>query len=258
MKTWLSATVGLVVLAIAAPAVAADMPVKAIKAPPVFSWTGFYFGVNAGGALSTSDFNFIAGPGWFTVNRLQLGMDGAASLDSLSPSGGGQAGYNWQIGSVVFGVEADIQYIGLRNTNNFRQNGPLPGLVTPYTITETTQSDWMATARGRLGLTYSGSILVYGTAGAAFANSSTSDTLTFPTLALTGTGARSNTQTGWVVGGGFEWAMSGAWSAKAEYLYARFPTATTGMTAINGLTQTYTDHLSVMLTHFGINYRFGG
>ena len=131
---------------------------------------------------------------------------------------------------VVFGAQADIQYIGLRKTNLFTQPGPPPTLVTPYTFTESSRSDWMATVRGRIGLA-PGRWLVYGTGGVAFADSRSSDTLAFPTLApaalFTSTGARSSTQTGWTAGGGVEWAFDDHWTARGEYLYAQFPKTTT-------------------------------
>ena len=130
----------------------------------------------------------------------------------------------------LFGAEADIQYIGLRKTSLFTQPGPPPTLVTPYTFTESSRSDWMATVRGRIGLA-PGRWLVYGTGGVAFADSRSSDTLAFPTLApaalFTSTGARSSTQTGWTAGGGVEWAFDDHWTARGEYLYAQFPKTTT-------------------------------
>ena len=128
---------------------------------------------------------------------------------------------------VVFGAQADIQYIGLRKTSLFTQPGPPPTLVTPYTFTESSRSDWMATVRGRIGLAADG----FGTGGVAFADSRSSDTLAFPTLApaalFTSTGARSSTQTGWTAGGGVEWAFDDHWTARGEYLYAQFPKTTT-------------------------------
>src|SRR5262245_2493048 len=81
-------------------ALAADMPLRQAPPPiaPLATWTGFYIGVNGGGAFgeANSDFNVAGGP---TFASVDLSMKGAI--------GGGQAGYNWQTGPAVFGVEAD-------------------------------------------------------------------------------------------------------------------------------------------------------
>ena len=264
MKKLLIAGAALAAL-IGTPALAADMPLKApLPAAPAWSWTGFYLGLNGGGAWGTSTYAFLPGAAWAVGpppnGQTQLTSDGATKLNMNSASAGGQIGYNWQVSSVVFGGEADIQYIGLRRTNQFTQNGPFGFIGTPYVFTETSRSDWMATVRGRLGVT-EGRVLFYGTGGVAFADSASSDTLTFPTFVpvptFTGAGARSGVQTGWTVGGGVEWAFSDHWTAKAEYLYARFPTSTTGMNPINTVfTQSYTDRLAVNLMRVGINYKF--
>jgi len=265
MKKLLIAGAALAALA-GSPVFAADLALKAPPpAAPAWSWSGFYAGVNLGGAWGTSTYAFQPGAAWATglggaAAPAQLVKDGAAKLNMSSISAGGQIGYNWQVSNIVFGPEADIQYIGLRKTNSFTQNGPLPFIGTPYVFTETSRSDWMATVRGRLGVA-SGRVLFYGTGGVAFADSASADTLTFPTFVpvptFTGAGTRSSVQTGWTAGGGVEWAFSDHWTAKAEYLYARFPTSTTGMNPINTiLTQSYTDRLAVNLARLGVNYKF--
>jgi outer membrane immunogenic protein len=262
MKKLLIAGAALAAL-IGTPALAADMALKAAPPPaaPAWSWTGFYAGVNLGGAWGTSKYTFLPGPAWTGGSGAQLAADGGPSLKMSSVSGGGQIGYNWQVNTIVFGAEADIEYTGLRKTNLFTQPGPACGcIVTPYTFTESSRSDWMATVRGRLGVT-TGRVLFYGTGGVAFADSASADTLNFPTLApaatFTGAGARSSIQTGWTAGGGVEWAFNDHWTAKAEYLYARFPTSTTGMNPINTtFTQSYTDRLTVNLARLGVNYKF--
>ncbi len=83
---------------VAAPALAADLPVKAPPAPapiPVFSWTGFYLGANVGGAWSNS-----------TITDNVTGA--SLSTDNSGFIGGGQVGFNYQVNNWVFGVEWDI------------------------------------------------------------------------------------------------------------------------------------------------------
>lgn len=118
-------------LAFSGPAFAADLPAKALAykaAPPVaaYGWTGFYVGANAGYAWGHSDpassFTCPA-PGACPYNvPVQLGAFNAAGTGNLSPNGfagGGQAGYNYQSGQLLYGVELDIE--------SFRLNRSLTG-----------------------------------------------------------------------------------------------------------------------------------
>src|SRR3979409_2555910 len=105
---------------------AADLPVKApyLKAPVamVYDWTGFYIGVNAGVGVSR-DYTRLALPAGLAFE--------ASYLNPLGAVGGGQIGYNWQLpksafGSIVLGVEADLQGTGMRDNFNCLI-GCLPG-----------------------------------------------------------------------------------------------------------------------------------
>lgn len=264
MKRFLLSAVAIV--AIAAPALAADLPARTYtKAPamavdPTYNWSGFYVGGNLGGAWGKSDYNILPAGSWTAQNIVDLTRDGAARLNMTNVSGGAQAGYNWQMNHLVLGLEADIQYIGLRKTNTFTQAGALAGIITPYVFTESSKSDWLATVRGRIGFTVD-HVLFYGTGGLAIADSRSSDTLAFPTLgaATTGIGSRSGAQLGWTAGGGVEWAFAPNWSVKGEYLYAQFGRSTTVMTPINGIfLQSYSDRLSLNVARIGVNYHFSG
>jgi outer membrane immunogenic protein len=111
------------------------------------------------------------------------------SDDADGFTGGFQAGYNWQFSrNIVFGVEADISGTDMNGT-------PL-GL--PFHI------DYLGTARARLGYTWDRT-MVYGTGGFAFSRA-----------ALAGL---HDTDTGFAIGAGLEWAYSNAWTLKAEYMY---------------------------------------
>src|ERR1700731_2993997 len=118
MNRLLLGLVGLV--AVTASASAADLAARPYtKAPamvvePIYNWTGFYAGVNLGGAWGRSDLDTLVVGGFGPPNQVLV-----SSLDilRLSPNGftgGGQAGYNWQSGRWVFGLEADFSYFGLR------------------------------------------------------------------------------------------------------------------------------------------------
>src|SRR5262249_54273722 len=174
----------LVALAMSAPAMAADMPVKApIIAPVVFSWTGFYVGGNIGYSWGRADADFTettsgtsssqvfrtAGPtpvGPPTVTTFgPLTVAGSARADLNGVIGGGQAGYNWQNGSMVFGFEADIQATGERGDSIIciTAGCPLGGIF----ATESYKLKWLSTLRGRVGVAVAPKWLLYATGGLA-------------------------------------------------------------------------------------------
>lgn len=164
-------------------------------------WTGFYAGVNAGGAISQ-----VQVP---TIN--QPGPLGAENINGTGVAGGGQAGYNWLLFSNwIIGAEADIGYMGI--------NHSYADWFDPAT-TFGVKTDWYSTVRGRIGTT-TGPAFLYATGGAAFAH--VSDTFnivgasTVPTVSVT--------RSGWTLGGGTEVALDSRWSARLEYLYMNLGT----------------------------------
>jgi outer membrane immunogenic protein len=157
MKKILLSTVAL--LSLSAGAMAADLPSRRmapapmVAAVPVFTWTGFYFGVNAGYGWSDDDFDAV---------------DFADDEDDGGFVGGAQIGYNYQIGSFVVGLEGDVQFadFGRDGVFNFEdEDGDiLEG--------EFESSDWFGTVRARAGVAF-GQALIYGTGGFAFADDAT-------------------------------------------------------------------------------------
>src|SRR6201994_3548243 len=99
MKQFLLTTVSLGVLALGSPAFGADLPFKARPAvPAVYDWTGFYIGGFGGYAFGNQNLNNSLGPAGFANFTTNWETHGAF--------GGGEAGYMWQFGSVVVGIEA--------------------------------------------------------------------------------------------------------------------------------------------------------
>jgi outer membrane immunogenic protein len=107
--------------------------------------------------------------------------------------GGGQIGYNWRSGQLVYGLEADVTFADI-------------GIEHRYA---SASIDWMATGRGRLGYLLTPSILAYGTAGFGFASGSGS---------VSGIGSFSDTESDLVYGIGLEAKVSPTMSARIEYL----------------------------------------
>ena len=152
--------VGIVLATIlAGPALAADLgyPTKAPpRYAPAFSWTGTYVGANVGGTWST----FHMDP--FSTNNLS-GVVGVAPGTDLSDSsliGGFQAGYNWQVGQWVLGLEQDYPFTGLKKTLAFA--APAASFLAGDTLTSKT--DYLAATRAKLGWAWD-RVMVYAAGG---------------------------------------------------------------------------------------------
>jgi outer membrane immunogenic protein len=203
-------------------AIAADLPThKSPMAPvysappPAFTWGGLYVGINGGfgyGDLSNTNFG--------------------------NPNGGivgGTLGYNWQMGQIVFGAEADFDY-GFMKADNTFANG-----VNTY------QTNWMTTERLRLGYAVDRA-LFYVTGG--YAGISTQASIADAVTPFAGT--QNGWRSGGVIGGGIEYAFTNNISAKAEYLWAPME----DKTYWPGTPDQETNHMSLSLARIGINYKF--
>jgi outer membrane immunogenic protein len=190
---------------IAAPAFAADMAVKAPRAvAPACIWCGGYLGVNGGYAFGNN-----VGPITFTNSAAQTFTTTGTTFNPKGGFGGGQIGYNWQSGTIVYGVEADIQGAALKSN--------IAGGVTGFgdIYAGTRNINFFGTFRGRVGVA-AGNALFYATGG--FAYGQVRDSIV-RTSTLGWVVGNSGDQAGYVVGGGIEYKFTQAWSAKVEYQY---------------------------------------
>jgi outer membrane immunogenic protein len=236
---WVGVGVLALIVAGAGAAGAADMPLVKLKAPPsvpYFYWGGFYVGIHGGYGWGDTSFD-------------------NAPFPNPSPKGGvfgGQAGYNWQYGSIIAGVEGDFSGADIAGSSTFTTTTP-EKVITGYTcggipITKTVnvptnhaasfKIDELASARGRLGYTVLPSLLAYGTAGLGWSHSS-----------LTVDGASSSADKFGVVGGaGLEYKVWGNFIARAEYLHYDFGKATYGTG--------FTGKSAVDVARGGLSYNF--
>src|SRR5205823_13998737 len=132
---------------------------------PVRNWTGLYIGGNLGYGWGdgNTDFSFLPSPEEFGFNNTTLGAR------STGVTGGAQLGYNWQIGSVVTGLEADIQGSDIKGSA--RANAIFFGTAIPdpqVVLSSETKLAWFGTVRGRIGVTVTPDLLLYGTGGLAY------------------------------------------------------------------------------------------
>jgi outer membrane immunogenic protein len=205
-------------------AYAADLPVKApVAVAPSPSWAGFYIGGNAG--AGSAEGSYTLAPGGCFLTGCGAGGVAANPLrtfkeDNLNTFfvGGAQAGYNWQAGNFVYGLEGDINYNGWNNNTAIIYTLAAP-LVGTFTTAVNTRLDWFGTVRGRLGVAASPTILIFGTGGLAYGQVKSSTLGAFSAAGDTYAGTASNTRAGWTAGGGIEWMFAPSWSLKWEYLY---------------------------------------
>ena len=166
-----------------------------------YSWAGPYIGGNLGYA-------------WGSVANNPTKPSGFA--------GGVQAGYNFQTGPWVFGIEGDIQASGAEQT------------FAPWKFS----NPWFGTLRGRAGYALN-NVLFYGTGGLAFGE------LRANTFGL----SESHTNAGWTLGVGAEMGFAPNWSAKVEYLYVDLNNSNF---VITGASNGY----RFGLVRAGVNYHF--
>lgn len=215
-------------------AMAADIARPVYKAPPAgalpvaYDWTGFYVGGHVGYGWAKKDWQDSFG--LFNL-----------STDPNGLLGGGQVGFNYQIGQFVLGAEGDFSWSGIKGGTT------LLGVVPPLGASFNTNVNWTSTVTGRLGIAFD-RWLVYAKGGVAWANDK------FSTNAYTpGTIEVTDTRIGWTAGAGVEYAFAPAWSAKLEYNYMDFGDKAVSFTPATSTTVDQQIHA----VKLGINYKFG-
>ena len=253
-----------VFLAGASLAEAADLPIS--KEPPFlpplpFSWTGFYLGGNVGAGFGTTETSVNVGPALTAVTGTPV--DATAPLVSETFNGfvgGIQAGYNWQAGVFVLGVEGDLDAAGLQ--------GNAPCVVV---LNCTMKHNWFADITGRVGVVTVDRALIYLKGGVAWegSNFSVGNSITAGGTTLAANASGSGTQTGGLLGMGVEYAFLPNWSAKIEYNYIDYGTrsfnssistnsgfAGTGLAALSGVQVPVSITENEHIIKAGVNYRF--
>jgi outer membrane immunogenic protein len=218
MRNSVFATALLMLVLACGPAWAAD------PATTTYNWTGFYMGLNTGLAINDSGYTLSPTGAFFT--------DGFHPLSQITNSGnlsqgafifGGQLGYNYQVGNLVYGLEMDFDY-NSTNDSSYASSpsiialgrlGDPPALGIGHYVNQ--QLDYFGTLRARLGFTPADRFLIYVTGGLAYGDVSSSGNVSLEGANFPG--SRSGFQAGWTVGAGSEYALTNHWSVKLEYLY---------------------------------------
>lgn len=247
----------LALVALSGTAFAADLPSRkgAVYAPvaPIFTWTGFYVGANAGVLFSDSSITTF-GNAANTISNVALNRRaGSLSNNDEGFIVGGQVGYNYQLGNIVLGLEADLNYTDRSTTTTFRST-----LGDPSTYRQ--ELDYLGTVRLRVGYAFD-RVLVYATGGLAYGDVNNSVDFFANTIGnpLQFTGRSGDVEVGYAVGGGVEYAFTNNLSLKAEYLYYDLGKTNVLVNAIPGVgVNSYTAQFKNdgHIVRAGLNYRF--
>jgi len=225
------------------------------------TWDGFYLGATAGVAETEADFQtgpIATGTYFATTSVPSINASGNGKAKDRGFTGGLTLGYNIQNGGLVYGTEADVDYLRTKSSRSATATYPCCAPST-YTLNQYAKLDGLATVRGRFGGAF-GNSLIYGTAGLAYTSIKTGYEFTDNF----GLNARSSaTQTkpkwGWAAGVGYEHALPGKVTVKAEYLYANFGdvSMTAPMTATGSSAQfTHTVKVHTSIVRLGVNKLF--
>ncbi len=207
---------------------AAPVYYKAPAAVPaaVYNWTGFYIGVNGGGA-------------WGTTTGDELPTFFGGNHDISGGLVGGTVGYNYQVSNWVLGVEADWDWADL---NGSRSSVAVPSLVESARVKD------LGTVRGRIGYAWDRALL-YGTGGFAWTDRMA--------VSCSGCGLTPDTHSldGWTLGAGLEYGITPNLSAKAEYLFVHLDPGNYFVS--QGCPGPCTIGANVNVVRAGLNWRLG-
>jgi len=205
MKKLLLSSTFLVIGSAAAMAADLRLPVKtSVAAAPVFSWTGCYVGAHVGGTKTHS----------FAATNFE-GADWTSSNDGTGAVAGGQVGCNYQQGNWVVGVEGEGSWSNSKATNSLTFSPTASESLTAKNTNE-------FSIAGRAGIAFDRT-LIYGKGGWAWGSFDYNSTFICCDFAAVRSDiSGSSTLNGFLVGAGFEHALTRHWTVKFEYNYVDF------------------------------------
>jgi outer membrane immunogenic protein len=184
---------------------------------PYYNWNGVYIGANVGGAWSNNDALWSPLPASAAFGAFAI----AGNTGGSSAIGGFQAGYNWQFAPTwVAGLEADWSWA--KTGGSFDQpwvTNPRSAPVTGSFTIMGSSLDWVSSLRARLGYLVIPNLMAYGTVGGAWGKIDYTASNSGGVVPYATSTTFSDTQGGWVAGGGLEWMIANDWLLRGEYLY---------------------------------------
>lgn len=222
-------------------------PSAIYAAMPAADWRGFYAGGNGGSGIARDE----------TVHSVVgAGLNNSLDLAPRGFIGGLQAGYNWQSGNWVYGLEGDMQ-----GSRQITDRSCLETCTAVSIANFRQRLEWFGTARGRVGYGV-GPTLFYATGGLAYGGVRTRVTENIVAVGVNGTATVDNVRAGYAAGAGietplemFDWFTPGRWTVKTEYLYIDLGNSSDNY-VLNGVPHTLTTNEQNHLFRTGVNYRF--
>jgi outer membrane immunogenic protein len=308
-------------LGLASVAEAADLAIRKAPPPPppplVWSWTGFYLGAHVGAGWSRKEFHTpdpfcrelpISPPeppeapeaavaevvDGFIASSCENSARG--SHNAIGGLGGAQVGFNWQTGSVVFGIEAQYSWANLKGDHADSFHTALVDPLDDQNLLQANETSrffsdikGIGTIAGRIGLVSGPEdrTLFYVKGGGAYVKEDFREAITGASLqCFPGAGGEENGsfcesfgysadastsrhRWGWMIGAGIEFGLWDNWSAKVEYNYLDFGddkvkltgtecfTNVFGEQGCNPIDREHKVNQNIQLIKFGLNYRFG-
>lgn len=257
---------------------AADMPLKAPRVvAPEWNWTGFYVGGHLGAGWARKE--------WSDLDGFDLG-----SHNAIGVLGGFQAGFNYQVGRIVLGIEGQYSFADLKGDHEnsysfsaadtlFFHGFPIASRFFHADVHDrfSTKVENIATIAARIGLVSGPQdrTLWYVKGGAAYARDNFKVSETFSAVACADflllhacqaanggfTASANQSRWGWMVGTGLEFGLFDNWSAKVEYNYLDLGNKTVNFTIADCREDCSFDtkvDQTIHVVKFGLNYRLWG
>ena len=230
-------------IGISGSAFAADLPPAPPRAPaafappvaPPFTWTGFYIGGNAGAAWTQGNVSDSLGNSWSNAQQAVF-------------AGGGQVGANYQFNWFLVGIEADFDWLA----NNHNSSN---AVATPIGALQFSANDrWLTTLAARFGYA-ADNWLFYVKGGGGWVGVS-NPTVTNVTTGGSISVSNSNSNSGWLAGGGIEWAFAPNWTARLEYDFLGLSSQSYTVTGPAFLDTVTINNRDVQTLTVGLNFLF--
>jgi outer membrane immunogenic protein len=257
------------------------------------NWTGFYIGANTGvGWGDASSINEPVDPASRIFFRSGFTDFAPGSFDTAFDQkgwiGGFQAGFNWQAGAFVWGVEADLQKSAISGSGSQRAflNPSALGSSFGFDVNAQSELQWFGTVRGRIGFLMTPNLMLYGTGGLSYGEIESSGSVvlapkgpsfvgvstpsgTFACFATPANptsicyaGSGKGVRIGWTAGLGGEWKLDANWSVKLEYLRVELQGTSINLVSpsppsTSGVSSNFVfDDFAYNIVRVGLNYTF--
>ena len=231
--------------------------------PPCPNWTGFYVGGFGGYKFGATDIDLDLGGDWIgpsvsdPFDKDVIEPTSPGDLDTSGAEAGGLIGYNFQWNKWVFGLEAAGGYLWLRDSDN-TGTFTVPTTGSEYSVATSLKTHYLVTVGPRIGYAFC-RWLPYATGGVAIGDIDFDQQITQHNVFFREGGSESETQVGWMVGGGLEYAITDHWRARAQYQYVDLGSAdfdSIGTVPFEGYTGNHEARLREHNASFAIIYGF--